>query len=379
MDQETVNKQLELLRESFAKNGYDENCVRMLQQLIEAADNYNSIDKQMVEILKEQFADTLMKKAELMEAMKTIENGSVIVYFKSAQLFKIYKKDDIETLLGGQLKTLYKNVGMTYEVIPNNMGQKIIMIGEGSIVDNIDKIKSYVVSFMKNKGVVEFDEKDITCYKDDKNDGNVEIIINNYYVRNSAERDEIIKELLSYITKNEKSNKLAMRLGTDTYSVIEGTTMLATPTGKQIIGKYVDPDRGLVSNTLNCHQIQKNGDAYTIVYNIYNINQTAEIINNGTINNITNVPQPEDEIDECKDSQFVTHIKNNHPEWYKEDEWVEKEVIYNHYVEICGYVSKKVFTSGMKDVIFTEETRKRINKTRVPIIKLVPIITIPDI
>jgi hypothetical protein len=310
-----------------------------------------AIDKEIVGILKEQFADTLMQKSELIEAMKTIENGSVIVYFKSAQLFRIYKKDDIETLLGGQLKTLYRNVGMTYEVIPNSMEQKIIMIGDGSIVNNIDKIKSYIVSFMVDKGIKEIAEKDITCYKDDEN---VEIIINNYYVKNSIERDIIIKELLGYITQKEKSNKLATKLGTDTYSVVDGAAMVATPIRKEIIGKYVDPDKGLICNTTDCRQIQKNGDIYNIVYHIYNFQNTGDV----HVNNVFNMQEKSDKNDNDKMDEFIEHIKNDKPEWYKENEWIEKSVLLDNFKKMFGYIPNP-FHPLIKGRLYDDEKRGR--------------------
>lgn len=309
-----------------------------------------AIDKEIVGILKEQFADTLMQKSELMEAMKTIENGSVIVYFKSAQLFKIYKKDDIETLLGGQLKTLYRNVGMTYEVIPNSAEQKIIMIGDSSIISNIDKIKSYVVSFMRDKGIKDIEEKDITCYKDDDN---VEIIINNYYVKNSIERDIIIKELLGYITQKEKSNKLATKLGTDTYSVVEGAAMIPTPVRKEIIGKYIDPDRGLIGNVTECRQIQKNGDIYNVVYHIYNFQNAGDV----HVNTIINMPEkPENDAEKIE--EFIEHIKNDKPDWYKAGEWIEKAVLLDKFKKMFGYIPNP-FHSVIKGRLYEEEKRGR--------------------
>lgn len=234
MDKKEQEEQVaivENLLSDLKQTGADEFYKKELMGTIKAYKDYKAIDQALVTTLKDQFQNEVKPKRELDNIMNTIENGSVVVYFKSAQMFKVYQKDDIEKVLRGELRTLYKNFGSTYEVVPNDKEQKIIIIGDGSLVNSLDKIKQYVIAFMKEKGVGTMSEKDLICYK---NEGYVEIMVNNYYVSNSIERKAIVNELLEYIKQKEQSESLANSMGKSYYSVITGADMIKIPPGKKI-------------------------------------------------------------------------------------------------------------------------------------------------
>jgi hypothetical protein len=82
----------------------DSNISATVKTLFDQLDNYELIDREMVAKLTGIFQDSLEKK-DVFDMVKAIDEGSTIVYFKSAQLFKIYKKEELMSLLDGQLRT----------------------------------------------------------------------------------------------------------------------------------------------------------------------------------------------------------------------------------------------------------------------------------
>lgn len=331
--------------------------------------DYKAIDQALVATLKDQFQNGVKPKRELDNVMRTIENGSVVVYFKSAQMFKIYQKDDIEKVLGGELRTLYKNLGSTYEVVPTDKEQKIIIIGDGSLVNSLDKIKRYIIAFMKEKGVNTMSEKDLICYK---NEGYVEIIVNNYYVSNSVERKAIVNELLEYIRQKEQSESLANSMGRSYYSAIAGADMVKMPPGKESIGGFIEPSSGLITNLAKCQKIERVAGGNT--YNTINISiakvetlQMATNISNGSTNTVNNtlIINTVTEMHKLNIEAFLDFIRDTQPEWFKEGEWVEKKYIEDKYLEMYDeYGFPKNFWPLTKDRLYVEESRPRTSKLK---------------
>jgi hypothetical protein len=363
------NASIELLRElsnMIERGDIDEKCIAAIKQISCVVENYKSIDKQMVELLHSIFSNGLNKKDAYEEVVKSVEEGSVIVYFKSAQLFKVYKKDDIINLLDGQLRTDYKHIQDSYEVIPKNSEQKIIIMGDVSLLDKLDSIKEYIRTFMINKGINEFKVDDIICFKNTKTDM-LEIIINNYYVNNSEERNIIVHDLLAYIVDIEKNNIMSRKLGPPSgYSDIKGVDIITMPSEKQLINeetRFVEMIDRLVRRTDACTKIVKEGN----IYNVYI--QNADVINNGDIvNNNSDCTLSTTSNDYVYD--FIKHIREIEPDWYIENTWIKKDILYDNYISLYGEITKKAFSIMFKDKLYKMENRKMVNKTRFVFIKL---------
>lgn len=344
-------------------NDMDPAVLSGLKSYLELYRNYLSIDKALVATLKEQFQNGVKPKRELDNVMKTIDNGSIVVYFKSAQMFKVYQKDDIEKVLGGELRTFYKNLGQTYEVIPTDKEQKIIIIGDGSLVESLDKIKRYIVSFMNEMGLSTMAEKDIICYK---NEGYVEIIINNYYVSNSSERKTIVNELLEYIKQKEKSVTLTDGLNRSYYSEITGADMVRTPPGKESIGGFIEPSSGLLTNLNRCHKIERaNGGNTLVQIGSVSITTNTQVINNVGDGNQVVIGAKVNTIKE-----FLSHIKQTKPDWYVPEKLVAKQLIQEKYEELYGPVSYKKFHNMFYKKIFGDSVRSGTGQDRTTMVKL---------
>jgi len=365
MDKESILKLLYNLTSDIEKDGYDEDVIRNLNNLSNAVENYKSIDKQMVELLHNIFNNGLNKKDVYEEVVKSVEEGSIIVYFKSAQLFKVYKKDDIINLLDGQLRTDYKHIKESYEVIPKNSEQKLIIMGDISLLDRLDSIKDYIIKFMINKGINGFAKEDIICFKNTKTDM-LEIIINNYYVNNSEERNIVIYDLLEYIVEMEKNNNMSRKLGPPSgYSDIKGADIISMPSDKQLLTdntKFIEMVDRLVRNTHNCSKLIKEGNTYII--NVIGVQNNAKIINHSETTNI-GTSDSNNHTD-----NFVHYIKTTEPEWYLEGKWIKKDILYTHYTNMYEMITKQKFSILFKDILYSLENRKMINKSRHNFVKL---------
>jgi len=362
MDESTLINAIKTLRDQSSNiTSFDSDISSTWQSLIDQLENYESIDKELIVSLKQHLGDDLVNKKSYKEVIDAIQHGSTVVYFKSAQLFKIYKHDELQTLLSGHLRTIYKNISNSYEIVPNEANQKIVIMGEQSLESDINTIKSHITLFMQKKGIVNFNESDIVCFK---NESMLEIIINNYYVSNSTQRDIVVKELLQYIFQIDKNTSIVSKLGINTFSDFPGADMIQIPSTKHLINtdfvEYIDT---LVGNIEKCTKLDKNGNTY-ITVNVIGVQNNAE-----KIKHITNhLASKEDEISIV--DEFVNYIVENKPKWYKEGKWIRKDLIYNKCVLQCGTLSKKAFAMKFKNVLFCEEDRKMVNKERCYVVKL---------
>lgn len=363
---ERLLQELKRLSDAIKEKGIHESAVTLFQGFKEEVDNYHSIDQQMVALLKDTFGENnLHDKSAYETVAKSLGEGSVIIYFKSAQMFKIYKRDDVEKLLGGELRTIYKNFLSAYEIIPNESRQKIVILGDITLTDKLDSIKSYISSFMAEKGI-QIDSKDIVCFVNTEAEM-VEIVINNYSVENSADRDEVVRELLKYISEKEKDNKMSRRLGIPANtSVFKGTEMMLVPTNKQMVGThFVEYSSILVSNTSDCQHIQKNGGNLILqIGNVKNLTiNHGSTVNNNNNNLILSDENPDDlEYEDNKVDAFLLYIKNNKPSWYIPETFIDKNVIYNQYTEVHGFIPKITFTKMFRDRLFGKEIRGKYKK-----------------
>jgi len=321
--------------------------------MVKAFDNYESIDKEMVAKLTGIFKDSLEKK-DAFDMAQAIDEGSTIVYFKSAQLFKVYKKEELMSLLDGHLRTVFKHFNQSFEVVPNNSEQKIIIMGDITLVDQIDHIKKYILQFMIDKGVDDFKNDDIVCFKNESTNM-IEIVINNYYVNNSSERNEIIQDLLKYILKMEKNSNMTRKLGYMPDCIeFENADVVSMPSEKQLLNedtKFIEMVDRMVRHTSKCSKLVKNGNTYII--NLYN--------NVETINNIEYVENLNINSND-KIGNFVDYLQTNKPSWYKEGGLIDKQVLYDKYIEQFGDITRVLFTTSFKNKIFSKEIRKAYKK-----------------
>jgi len=343
--------------------------INKLKALMKELTTLESIDESMVSMLRDIFRDnSLITTASLQNVMTSLVNASTVVYFKSAQMCKIYNKNEIETLLEGQLRTMYKRFKDAYEVVPNSSKQKIVIMCDITIQNKINSIKSYITEFMHvNKKLVNFSDNDIICY----NAGNViHIVLTNYYVNSSSERESVVLELVKFIRFKEANNELSKQI----MSYIEPNTdfdnadIILMPTEKlQFSGKSIQFLDGLISNIHNCDHISS---GKTIIFNINNIHNTNITDNSTNTTNITNdTNDPNDPNDPVHD--FIEHIKENKPKWYTPNKYIDKEILKDKYEKFANVtISKPKFHNLFFTKLFDLSKREMINGSRIPMVKL---------
>jgi hypothetical protein len=360
---EEVKQLLSEVSSEIANGNYDKKSVDAIKTALECIKNYKSIDQALVQTLKDMLGtDSLHDKDSYDNVVKSLEEGSVLVYFKSAQLFKAYKKDDVEKLLSGQLRTIYKHLATSYEIIPNNSKQKIIILAELSLEKHLNRIKQYIVAFMQEHGDVNLSSDDILCFKNQEAE-TVEIVINNYYVENSNERDEIVKALLDYIREKEQNNQMTRRMGFQNASVFKDANMVSMPSEKQQVTntEFTECTDMLVSNIGKCVPIARDGTNINIMIGtVSTLN-----INNGAVSNTTNIHTNEtsDDVDSTLIDEFVEYIIANKPEWFKEGEWIDKSILLQKFIEMYKH-TPKVFYTLLQNRLYIKEKRARITNRK---------------
>ena len=325
----------------------------LFNNMTDTFDNYESIDKEMVKRLKSIFSNDLFKKEKFADIIKAIEQGSTVVYFKSAQLFKVYKKTELETLLGGQIRTIYKQLDESYEIVPNDSKQKIIILGDISLADSIEHIKTYIVSFMISEGLLNFTDNDIVCYK---SKDTIEIIINDYYVENRTEHDEVVKKLLKYIFQQGKNTKIVQKINTNPFSEFDGVKMVSMPSNKKLLAtEYIEPLLTMISNVTECSKFKNNINLNLTIHNDHSVN-------NNSINTTNNIIQT-DNVDIIQ--TFIDYILDERPDWYNQGQWMLVGTLYIKFVERCGSsLSKIQFSTRAINNLFSRKAHKVIDSTR---------------
>lgn len=261
MEVATYNQAMQLsvkIQKDILEGNYDSKTLEALRDIIGHADGV------FLESLKDMLGtNSLHKKDSYDSAVKSLEEGSIIVYFKSAKRFKVYKKDDIDKSLLEHLHTLSKYSNMFYEIIPNNSKQKIVIFADLLVEQHLDKIRQYIITFMQESEDIKIKPENIVFFKN-LEDNTIEIIFNNHYVENSAKRHMVISSLLEYISLKEGENRLTRKMGFSTISAFKNASMTLIPLSssqKQIIetpSNHIKFSDFLVTNVKNCALVGKN-------------------------------------------------------------------------------------------------------------------------
>ncbi len=328
-------------------------------KLKEAISTYKenlSMDKNLLLHLKDiadMHDEPLITSDKYADLLKKINNNSIIVYFKSANIFRVYDASQISTDLTNHLNGNFRKNKHMYEVVPNDLPQKIIIMCEKGIISHIDTIKNYVIEYLKTKNIVDINDSDIKLFENES--GIIELIINGFYVSNSKERDSIVGGLMRFIDLKEKNSAMTNKMKCQEFTPFDDSQIVSMPNCKTQIGgqsfNFVDM---LIRNLDECKSIT-NGNVYI---NIVQANSIANV-NTGTINkfkHVNNTTQSD------KIGDFVKYIKLNKPKWYKPGTLINKNVVYDKYIEQFGEITKVAFTKAFKNKIFSNDIRKPYKK-----------------
>jgi len=68
--------------------------------------------------------------------------------------------------------------------------------------------------------------------------------------------------------------------------------------------------------------------------------------------------------------EFIKHIRDEKPEWYKESTWVKKDILLEKYNELYEPVNKKSFDIMFRNRLYISEKRKMVDKVRYMFVEL---------
>jgi hypothetical protein len=320
-----------------------------------------------------------------------IKSNSIIIYFKNAGLLHIYDNANANSALDLHLGAEYRKQDHVYEVIPNDSPQKIIIIVHASMLERIEAIKSYIIGFMISIEL-QIEPNDILIMH---NGDTIEILINKYFVSSAKEKNNFIQDLMAFIEEKEENMVLTSNMNCRTKSDFINSQMVLIPTLKTFIGSSPAFRDGLIKNVDGCRPISSNGNTYIIAGNIIvgnisntvnshnnnsgNVNNNSGNVNNNTVNNVTNNILHINVGSDNHFNEFIQHIKDQKPSWYKSGKWVMKDSIFTKYVEMYGDVSKIKFYKNIKNKIYNQTKRARDSNKRIYQMKLFTYEEIPDI
>lgn len=344
----------------YRTEGYPEHLIDNLIKVQLETQAYKGLDHALIQVLKELSEIDKMpiyQKNQYSEVMKNIDNTSFVIFFKNAGLFKVYTPTILEQYLHGQIITTreFKKTSEIYEVVDRKRPQKIIIIIDGSIENELNKIREYIFTFF-SKYADSLDKKDIVSFKNPITK-NLEILVNGMYVKNYEDKELIISNLLSYIESEEQKIESSLDIGKIAprrMCEIPNADIFLIPQKKDILdASALDIIHKYISDTSNC--VLLNGS-------INIINVTNSIIgSNNKNNNIGTIIEIDNDKDDLQ--TFLNYIKDNKPAWYLEGKWIFISELYNKFQETCDSdITIANFSKNGIDVLFTKRETRRINK-----------------
>ncbi len=350
----------------FRNSNYPDHLLESLIKLRDDTASYNELDHALISLLKDLSSidnTPIYQKNQYSEIVNKIDETSFVIYFKRAGIFKVYPPNTLQQYMHGQVASYpeLRRDNEIYEVVSKKNPQKIIIIIDGSIEEELTKIRDYVFEFFsKYNGTL--DKKDILSFKNPITK-NLEILVNGMYVKNYEDKEILIRQLLDYIEEEERKKKYPLDIGKiepRRLCEIPGADMFLIPQKRDEITKTVDTLLSYVSNINGCKLIGGN----TININIINSNNTNSNIGNTETNSTLVVHESEGSTTNDID-MFIDHIKENEPDWYVGGKWIFINVLYEHFVEICGLnINKNTFSKIGMNKLFTKRDNKYMDKKK---------------
>lgn len=351
---------IDMLIEELINKGYPKSVMDSAIKTRDSMIEYDALDQKLRSILKDLSTiekTPLYETSEYSEVMNCIDASSYVISFKNAGLFKVYTPEMLSTL-NMQANSQFRGMNEIYEVVNHSSRQKIIIIIDGSVEHEMEKIKKYVMIFFeKQKDKLHND--DIISYKNPVT-GNFEMMINRS-VKNFNEKKEIVQKLTSFIADEEhKSGKktgIYSKIDYMTDSNIINTDLFLIPSKR---GLNINPQDWLA------HHVQTNNSKMPSVVNIYNINNTGDgnvTVGNHNDNSITKKNTKSSITNKNSNiQQFVNHIKSTKPSWYKGGEYITINNLYKQFIKVTkSTMTCSIFSKKCKDVLFSKSLNNTID------------------
>jgi len=360
---EILNQKLSSISNtSVQKQKLVENKVR---ELIEYIDNIADLDITLNEHLYEtRKQNEIIPDTEFPNHVHTINNNSLIIHIKKAQIYKVYNHENLEDFQNDD-NTIYRKSsnGPIYEVVRDEYPQKlIIMVNDDIKESQLLEIKTDIIEFIKkNPAFSKTTTSDVNAFSID---GNTEFVLSSVRMDNIYEKEKIIERFILFLKrlgKNVLASKIQIRVAG---SLVEGVRMYKMPYAKISLdnNKYDIVDQ-LITTPSKTPPVIINNNTY-IINNGGTINNGT--VNTGTVNNINSI----ENVNLVKASKktlttFKNHIKTTKPTWYIENTYVDFTIIekaYRAYFEDMD-IHTSIISRQLNSLIFTKSRRlQNVNK-----------------
>ena len=324
-----------------------------LDKLIRKKQKVLELDTQLRSWMYEtQNTNTIIADTDFQEKLNDISSDSLIIYVKNAQLYKIYKTDnmtDFEQDVGTHYRKPDDN-GVAYEVIRDSLPQKLMIVMKVNMdSDQLKIIKKYIMDFIQSEPTLsETKPSDLKIYG---NDNNTEFIVSSVLLDNMSAKELFIEKFIRFMQQkgeNELANQIQLRLP-PCYE-LEGARLNKLPYIKTMLEN--NPSTCLISDLLtNSKTINGN----IIINNTYNI--VGNTINSNNNNSNISVSQIHNSNKSIK--SFCKHIYDTKPSWYIESKYValgDIEDAYRNYFDDDD-IALSMISKKLKGSIFTNSTR----------------------
>jgi hypothetical protein len=273
----------------------------------------------------------VIPETEFRAKLNEIDNDSLIIYIKKAQLFKVYNPEGFEDFKNDN-NTMYRKPynGPVYEVVRDSHPQKLIIsISDEIRDDRLQDIKKHLLEFThKYPNYSHIKASDLKVYS---NDNNTEFMMSGVKMEDLKEKDDFIESLVLFMQNknNEIANKIQLRPPLAMEGV--GVRLYKIPDIKTLVEDTAQVDLldQLITTTSNKYTTP-------VINNIYiNINSNNNVNSNNSVvqNNIKNINNVNSKAIKAKKSikTFYKHIYDTKPDWYKEGELVNFSIIEDVY------------------------------------------------
>jgi len=307
----------------------------------------------------------IISDTEIHDKLDEINDTSLIIYIKKAQIYKVYSQDNIDDFENDD-NTIFRKPenGPVHEVVRDNKPQKLMIIVNDDIHDDqLDAIKTSIVNYIKiNSAFKNTTNNDIKCYS---NNNSTEFVLTNLSMENIREKDKLIEKFMLYLEKHgnhDLASKIQLR---PKPSHLDGARLYKLPTSKiSLDSTYTNTVSQLITTAAK-------SQAPVIINNTYIINNVnSNNVNsnnvNSTIKNNTNVPEKKSL------KTFKNYLRDNKPVWYVEGEMVDMILIENAYKTYFNDNSAKtsVISRQLNGLVFNDSKRcNGITKKKLMILK----------
>jgi hypothetical protein len=339
--------------------------VDKMKEFLIFAKELKSTDKMIesrIKDLSQNRPDSVYTIKDFQRQMENIDRECVIFYIEKARLFKTYNSNEIRDKLpldmGSDLARIDRT-GPVFEVVRDSLAQKLIFVMIDIEDSQINYIKDCIIEFLrKHLKMINLKKEDYGIYKY----GNqVRFIFKKIVLVNKAEKQYIIEDFYRFLEDEGHSAVLQKLQLNPPPGKFIGVTLNPLPGSMIPVDRHTETREKeleyLVTNINNHRDKPVNLINLNVIQNINgNNNNITSNVNTGS-GNISN-DQTDITIHRYKKGDFYKHIYDTKPEWYKENNYVEMEVIKNAYNEFFNEnKNSSIVSRFIGPVLFTGESR----------------------